>query len=69
MTLKTLSNQLDKDLSYFKIVFTDPKSGKQLRVCCQNAKLMSENASSCIGNLNLEVEYFCDNLMYSDKNP
>lgn len=64
-TKTALNNLADNQMSHLKIVFTDPKSGKQLRVSAQNPELMTENAT--IGSV--EYEFFCDNLQYSDKNP
>ena len=64
-TKTALSNLADNQISHLKIVFTDPRNGKQLRISAQSLKLVTE--CSTIGDV--EYEFFCDNLQYSDKNP
>ncbi len=67
-TKTTLDNLADNQMSYLKIVFTDPKSGKQLRISAQNVRLMTESSTLDIGGRSVECEFFCQHLQYSDKN-
>lgn len=68
MTRKSL-DILANDSIDLKIVFTDPTNRKQLRICAQDIKLMTQSSTFNVGHLNkVEMEFFCRNLQYSDKN-
>lgn len=69
MTRKHLATLTNENID-LKIVFTDPTSGKQLRICAQDIKLTTQSSTFNVGHLNkMEMEFFCQNLQYSDKNP
>lgn len=69
MTRKYLDTLAYEDID-LKIVFTDPASGKQLRIFAQDIKLMTQSSTFDIGpRSNMEMEFFCQNLQYSDSLP
>ena len=57
-----IRQKLDNKIDNLKITFTDPINGKQLRVSCENAVLVSESSQLDIGGSDLDMELFCDNL-------
>jgi len=65
MTQQT-RQKLDNKIGNLKITFTDPSSGKQLRVSCKNAVLVSESSQLDIGGSGLDMELFCDNLQFGE---
>lgn len=68
-TKTALNNLADNRISHLKIVFTDPRKGKQLRISAQNIQLVAESSTLNIGTPSIEYEFFCGHLQYSDKNP
>jgi len=68
-TKTILNNLTDNHLSQLKIVFTDPKNGKQLRIFANNVISMTHSISRFMNSESCELEFFCQNLQYSDKNP
>lgn len=70
MTNQTLSSVADaENISELKMVFTDPKNRKQLRVFCRRPKVQTENSSRFLNSATREFEYFVDDLKWSDKLP
>lgn len=62
--------KLPENITELKVTFTDPTSGKQLRIHCLKPVIVHQSLSLSMGNSNYaDMELFCDNLQYSDKNP
>ena len=62
-----IRKKLDNPVSELKITFTDPKSGKQLRVFCEYPEIVSENFALGVGSYSsLDIEMFCKNLQMGE---
>lgn len=64
--------ELEGNPETLRIVFTDPKSGGQLRIYAKKPFLVSKSFDYKPLDLKLNelcLEFFCENLQYSDKLP
>lgn len=62
--------KIPENIKELKITFTDPTSGKQLRIHCLNPVIVHQSLSLSTGNSNYaDMELFCESLQYSDENP
>lgn len=71
MTEEALLQLRKEEYADIKITLTDPKNGKQIRISAPKSKLMTASSSRFMGKggMSVDLEFFCHDLQYSDKNP